>query len=63
MCLLAASGTKQVILAHLSQENNCPELAFETTKKQLELRGYTEGKDIKVEVAEQNSLSAMYEIV
>lgn len=63
VCLLAASGTKQVILAHLSQENNCPELAFETTKKQLELRGYTEGKDIKVEVAEQNSLSAMYEIV
>ena len=63
VCLLVASGTKQVILAHLSQENNCPELAFETTKKQLELRGYTEGKDIKVEVAEQNSLSAMYEIV
>lgn len=62
VCLLAASGTKQVVLAHLSQENNCPELAFETTKKKLEERGYTEGRDVKIEVAEQNKISALFEI-
>ena len=62
VCLLAAAGTKQVVLAHLSEENNCPELAFETTRSMLERRGYVEGKDIKVDVAEQNAISAMFEI-
>lgn len=62
VCLLAASGTKQVVLAHLSEENNCPELAFETVKKKLEQRGYKEGKDVKIEVAEQNKISALFEI-
>ncbi|MDD7158298.1 MAG: MBL fold metallo-hydrolase [Firmicutes bacterium] len=61
-CLLAASGTKQIILAHLSEENNCAELAFETVCKKLESRGYVEGKDVKIDVAEQNSLTALYEI-
>ena len=68
-CLLAASGTKQIILAHLSEENNCPELAFETVckkkkkkKKKLESRGYAEGRDVKIDVAEQNALSALYDI-
>ena len=61
-CLLAASGTKQIVLAHLSEENNCPELAFETVCKKLESRGYTEGRDVKIDVAEQNALSALYDI-
>ena len=61
-CLLAASGTKQIILAHLSEENNCPELAFETVCKKLESRGYEEGRDVKIDVAEQNALSALYDI-
>lgn len=62
LCALAATGTKQAVLAHLSDENNCPEVAFETVKRVLENRGYTEGKDIKIEVAEQNKISAMFEI-
>ena len=50
------------MLAHLSEENNCPELAFETVRKKLESRGYTEGRDVKIDVAEQNALSALYDI-
>ena len=61
-CLLAASGTKQIILAHLSEENNCPELAFETVRKKLESRGYKEGVDVRIDVAEQNALTALYDI-
>ncbi|MBS6477500.1 MAG: MBL fold metallo-hydrolase, partial [Firmicutes bacterium] len=60
--LLAASGTKQINLAHLSEENNSPELAFETVCKKLESRGYAEGRDVKIDVAEQNALSALYDI-
>ena len=32
---LAKKGTKRIILAHLSKENNTPECAFETVKKAL----------------------------
>ncbi len=59
---LVATGTKQVVLAHLSEENNCPELAFETVKRVVEEGGYVEGKDIKIEIAEQDRLSSMFEI-
>lgn len=59
---LVATGTKQAVLAHLSEENNCPELAFETVKRVVEDGGYIEGKDIRIEVAEQNRLSSMFEI-
>ena len=62
ICTLVPQGTKQVILAHLSEENNCPELAFETVKDKLAENGYVEGKDVRVEVAYQDKISALFEI-
>lgn len=50
---LALSGVKRLILAHLSEENNTPELAFEQTRLALEKNNIKEGEEIVVEVAMQ----------
>ena len=50
---LAKYGTKHFVLAHLSQDNNTPELAFECTAKALENARFVEGKDVFVETAMQ----------
>lgn len=50
---LAKYGTKHFVLAHLSQDNNTPELAFECTAKALENARFIEGKDVFVETAFQ----------
>lgn len=45
------NGTNKFILAHLSQENNIPELAFETAICQLSYYGMTHKKDFQLIVA------------
>lgn len=48
---LAATGTTRFILGHLSQENNLPQLAFETAKASLEAAGACMGSDYLLSVA------------
>lgn len=54
-------GLKRVILGHMSEENNCPELAFSTVVSALNRDGYTE-KDIAVELALQNKEGEIFYI-
>lgn len=51
---LIESGTKHIVLAHLSQDNNTPELAFECTSKALETHNIKEGVDAFVDIAMQS---------
>ena len=60
---LVKSGVKQLILAHLSQENNIPELAYETLKDTFLRSGITIGKDVKVEIARQDASGEVHEIL
>ena len=60
---LALSGVRQFILAHLSKENNYPELAFETTKEKLLEIGLCEGDVFIFEVASQDKMSSLFEII
>lgn len=48
---LAKSGTKHIMLGHLSNENNSPEIAFAEVARELEYSGITVGKDILLSVA------------
>lgn len=48
---LAMTGTKQVMLSHLSRHNNTPQLAYDTVCNYLETRGIIEGVNIKISVA------------
>lgn len=51
---LAENGTKHIMLAHLSHENNTPEIAEITTKSALEAAGYT---DVDLSVASRYDIS------
>ena len=48
---LLESGTRQLILGHLSRENNLPELAFQTTASLLLTEGAKVGRDYRLAVA------------
>lgn len=48
---LAKTGTRQVILSHLSKENNTPQLAFTSITTSLKNHDIIEGTDIRIDVA------------
>lgn len=52
-----------VMLAHLSEKNNLPELAMMTVEKTLEDQGIRVGKDLLVEVAHRDHSSGLYRIL
>ena len=57
---LVGTGTKQVLLAHLSEENNTPELAYNTICGYLYKYGIIEGTHINIDVAPAYDLSHVY---
>lgn len=48
---LVKSGTKWLVLAHLSQENNMPELAYQATVSSLHENGYEENVDYRLYIS------------
>ncbi|MBQ3334410.1 MAG: MBL fold metallo-hydrolase [Eubacteriaceae bacterium] len=52
---LVAHGTTRLILAHLSHENNFPELAYNTAKGALREEGITVGRDTRLAVAPRST--------
>jgi phosphoribosyl 1,2-cyclic phosphodiesterase len=59
---LSQTGVTQVILAHLSAENNSPTLAYEFVKNFLDKRGLVEGRDIWIDVATQDKPSKQFSV-
>ena len=55
-------GTSQILLGHLSEENNNPSLAYNTIKNFLAQKGIVEGKHIYIDVAYQHQMSNIFEI-
>ena len=56
---LVESGTRAVFLAHLSQDNNLPELAYNTVCGALTEAGCAVGTDVRVSVARRDCVSDM----
>lgn len=48
---LVSTGTRQIVLSHLSKENNSPELAFNYITSKLADKGLIEGESFKIDVA------------
>lgn len=48
---LVTTGTKQIVLAHLSKENNSPELAYNYITSKLANKNLIEGETFKIDVA------------
>ncbi|RBP44011.1 MBL fold metallo-hydrolase [Garciella nitratireducens] len=59
---LVEKGLKRVLLAHLSQKNNFPELAYQTVYNILTEHKIKVGKDIKMDVAHRESMSEVYSL-
>ncbi len=51
---LSATGTRQIILSHLSKENNTPSIAYNTICGEIQKDGIQEGVDLRVDVATPN---------
>lgn len=60
--ILAKNGTKQIMLGHLSNENNSPEIAFAEVARELEFGGITVGVDIDLSVAPRYEVSENFHI-
>lgn len=59
---LLDSGVREVLLGHLSGENNTPELALQTHEEALRRQGLANGKDVDLGVAFRNRVSRKFEI-
>jgi len=57
---LAEKGTKTFILAHLSEENNLPDLAYSACTQKLSSSGFVVGTDVNVEIAKQNEKTSVF---
>lgn len=57
MVQLVNSGVEKIMLAHLSEKNNYPELAFDVAVNTLKANGIKEGVDVKINVAQQKCVS------
>ncbi len=57
---LAASGTKRIVLAHLSKENNTPRLAFDTVGSALKREGAVVGGDVELDTAPADEMGKLY---
>jgi|AntRauTorcE11897_2_1112592.scaffolds.fasta_scaffold00001_482 phosphoribosyl 1,2-cyclic phosphodiesterase len=55
-------NVKQVVLAHLSEENNAPEMAYSTVKQFLLDQGVEEGKHIFVDVSTQHKIGNVFNL-
>jgi len=54
---LLNSGTHQIMLGHLSNENNTPQIAYQTVKNELEAVGAKLNTDITLQVASRHDIT------
>ena len=59
---LAQNSAQRILLAHLSQDNNVPELAFLTIKNMLIEAGIELGTDLELSFAHQDQASKLFTI-
>lgn len=57
-------GTKprKILLAHLSKENNFPEMAYQTIKNVLEESEYYLGRQLQINTMSKDEISMVYEV-
>ena len=60
--LSESNKERHVLLAHLSRENNFPEMAYQTVKNILEEADYYIGKQLKLSTIIRDEISLIYEI-
>ena len=59
---LIEQGTRQIVLGHLSKENNFPELALKCTECALRQAGIEPDEDARVCVAQRDMTTGIYSV-
>lgn len=59
---LAHMGVKQVVLAHLSEENNTPEVCYKATYNYLASVGIVVGVHINIDIADPYKIGTLYNL-
>ena len=59
---LTRHGTRQIILGHLSKENNFPELAMRSCELMLQMAGIEPHEDVKLCVASRDCATGMFSV-
>lgn len=59
---LYKSGTRRIVLGHLSRENNTPELARLCCERALIEQGILPGEDIAIDVARRDGVTGVFEV-
>lgn len=54
---LAIWGTKRILLGHLSDKNNTPDIAYECVRASLEGNGFKVGSDVILKIASRDELT------
>ncbi len=57
---LVSTGVKNIILGHLSGENNTPKLALETSQTRAEIEGMVLGEDVCIDLAWRDRVGGVY---
>jgi phosphoribosyl 1,2-cyclic phosphodiesterase len=59
---LVGGQLQQVVLAHLSEENNSPSLAYNTIKTELLKKGIIEGENVFIDVSTQHKIGNIFNL-
>lgn len=59
---LIRAGTRQIILGHLSKENNFPELALQTAQCLLRTNGIDPEEDVDLRVARRDAITGLFAV-
>ncbi|MEJ6952239.1 MBL fold metallo-hydrolase [Natronospora cellulosivora (SeqCode)] len=59
---IVGSNFPRILLAHLSKDNNKPELAYITAKNNLEDKGFVIGEDLELEYTYRNKPTQLFEV-
>lgn len=59
---LVRNGAKQIILGHLSKENNFPELAMRTCELTLQMSGIEPHEDVQLYIARRDGATGMFSV-
>ncbi len=59
---LVGGKLQQVVLAHLSEENNSPSLAYNTVKTELIKNGIVEGENVFIDVSTQHKIGNIFHL-
>jgi len=59
---LIRAGARQIVLGHLSKENNFPQLALQTTAMHLQTEGIEIGEDAEILVAERDCTTGIFAV-